>query len=154
MKQVQTFSLNQSLNMTQNRPGQLPPLYQSQESTEIFQIDKFISEGVDHYRNLFSFMIESINQQVIDNQKIIGKFFYRFHVSDDLTIGELSEIIKFKINSKIREEEEKLSQKERIIFFNNRLSCSETLELKEVYDKMRESDGWLYMDFLIEVING
>ena len=90
---------------------------------------------------------------MIDNQKVIGKFFYRFHVSDDLTIGELSEIIKFKINTKIREEEDKLGLKERILFFNNLLSVSESHELKEVYDRNRESDGWLYMDFIIEVIN-
>jgi hypothetical protein len=32
---------------------------------------------------------------------LIGRFFFRFHVSDDLTIGELSEIMKFKINAKL-----------------------------------------------------
>ena len=90
---------------------------------------------------------------MIDNQKIIGKFFYRFHVSDDLTVGELSEIIKFKINTKIREEEDKLGLKERILFFNNLLSVNESQELKDVYDRNRESDGWLYLDFIIEVIN-
>jgi hypothetical protein len=52
-------------------------------------------------------VIESINTQVIDNQKIIGKFFYRFHVSDDLTVGELSEILKFKIT--LRSERRKTS---------------------------------------------
>ena len=68
-------------------------------------------------------------------------------------MGELSEIIKFKINAKIRDEDDKLSMKERILFFNNRLSCSEGLELKEVYERMRESDGWLYLDFIIEVLS-
>ena len=73
-------------------------------------------------------------------------------MSDDLTVGELAEIIKFKVNSRIEEEDFKLGPKERILFFNNRLSCSESLELKEVYDKMRESDGWLYLDFIIEIL--
>jgi hypothetical protein len=63
-------------------------------------------------------VIESINSKVVDSQKTVGKFFYRFHISDDLTVGELAEIIKFKINSKIEDEEEKLIQKDRIIFFN------------------------------------
>ena len=65
-------------------------------------------------------VIESINVKVIDNQKILGKFFYRFHVSEDLLMSELSEIMKFKINSKIRDEEDKLGPKDRLIFFNNR----------------------------------
>lgn len=105
------------------------------------------------YPSLLGVVIESINNQVIENQKIVGKFFYRFHISDDLTIGELSEIIKFKINSRVKEEDDKLGPRERILFFNNRLSCSEILEIKDVYDKMHESDGWLYLDFIIEVLN-
>ena len=104
------------------------------------------------YPSLLAVVIESINTQVIDNQKVIGKFFYRFHVSDDLTIAELAEIMKFKINTKIKEEDDKLNVKERILFFNNRLSVSESHELKEVYEKLRENDGWLYLDFIIEVI--
>eukprot|EP00347_Sterkiella_histriomuscorum_P020340 403338183 len=155
------------------KTGQLPPLNATNDSADFYQNDKFILEGVDHYKSLFSFtqrkveyenfrfkyptllavVIESINSQVIDNQKIIGKFFYRFHVSDDLTVGELAEIIKFKINAKIRDDDDKLAQKERILFFNNRLSCSEQLELKDVYEKMRETDGWLYLNFIIEQIS-
>ena len=46
-------------------------------------------------------VIESINSKVIDRQRLIGKFFFRFHVSDDLNIGELVEIMKFKVNAKI-----------------------------------------------------
>jgi hypothetical protein len=68
-------------------------------------------------------------------------------------VGELSEIIKFKINSKIKEEDDKLQMKERILFFNNRTSVGEGYEVKEVYDRSRESDGWLYLDFIIEIIN-
>ena len=41
-------------------------------------------------------------------------------MSEDLLVSELAEIMKFKINSKIREEEDKLGAKDRMIFFNNR----------------------------------
>lgn len=51
--------------------------------------------------SLLAVVIEGINNKVIDNQKMIGRFFFRFHVSEDLTIGELSEIMKFKVNAKI-----------------------------------------------------
>jgi hypothetical protein len=84
---------------------------------------------------------------------MVGKFFYRFHVSDDLSIGELQEIIKFKINAKITDEDGKLEAKERVLFFNNRLSIAEGTELKDIYERLRESDGWLYLDFIIEVLN-
>jgi len=82
----------------------------------------------------------------------VGKFFYRFHVSEDLLVSELSEIMKFKINSKIREDEDKLGPKDRILFFNNRLSVSDTTVVKELYEKSRENDGWLYIDFIIDSI--
>ena len=95
-------------------------------------------------------VIESINVKVTDTQKMIGKFFYRFHVSEDLTVGELADIMKFKINTKIREEEDKLGPKERIIFFNNRNNVSETFAMKDVYERCRESDGWVYLDFIID----
>ena len=97
-------------------------------------------------------VVESINVKVIENQKIIGKFFYRFHVSEDMSISELAEIIKFKLNTKIREDEDKLGPKERILFFNNRMSVSDTMIMKEFYEKFRESDGWVYIDFLIDTI--
>ena len=61
--------------------------------------------------------------------------------------------MKFKVNTKIREEEDKLSQKERILFFNNRLSCGEQVELRDLYEKNHETDGWLYLDFIIEVMH-
>ena len=96
--------------------------------------------------------IESINVKVLDNQKTVGKFFYRFHVSEDLLVSELAEIMKFKINSKIREDDDKLGPKDRILFFNNRLSMSETTVIKELYEKSRENDGWLYIDFIIDSI--
>ena len=125
---------------------------------------------MDHYKTLFSFtqrkveyenyrfkypsllavVIESINVKVLENQKIVGKFFYRFHVSEDLLMSELSEIMKFKINSKIREEDDKLGSKDRVIFFNNRQTVTETTIIKDVYERCRESDGWLFLDFIID----
>lgn len=95
-------------------------------------------------------VIESINVKVLENQKIVGKFFYRFHVSEDLLMSELSEIMKFKINSKIREEDDKLGPKDRVIFFNNRQTVTETTIIKDVYERCRESDGWLFLDFIID----
>ena len=125
---------------------------------------------MDHYKTLFSYtqrkveyenyrfkypsllavVIESINVKVLENQKIVGKFFYRFHVSEDLLMSELSEIMKFKINSKIREEDDKLGPKDRVIFFNNRQTVTETTIIKDVYERCRESDGWLFLDFIID----
>ena len=99
---------------------------------------------------MLAVVIESINNQVIDNQKHIGKFFFRFHISDDINIGELQEIMKFKINVKISNPMERLTSKERIVFFNERISVSETSDLLSMYNKHHEGDGWLYLDFLIE----
>ena len=79
--------------------------------------------------SMLAVVIESINTQVIDSQKLIGKFFFRFHVSDDISIGELCEIIKFKNNVKITDPLERLSSKEKIIFFNQRISVSESMEI-------------------------
>lgn len=104
------------------------------------------------YPSLLAVVIESINVKVLDKQKVVGKFFYRFHVSEDLLISELAEIIKFKINSKIREDEDKLGPKDRILLFNNRLSMSDGLVIKELYEKSRENDGWLYIDFIVDSI--
>jgi hypothetical protein len=102
------------------------------------------------YPSLLAVVIESVNAKVLENQKVIGKFFYRFHVSEDLQIGELAEIMKFKLNTKIRDEEDKLGPKERILFFNNRISVTDQAVIKDVYDRCRENDGWLYLDFLID----
>ena len=56
----------------------------------------------------------------------MGRFFFRFHVSDDLTVGELAEIMKFKINAKIVNPVDRLTSKERVIFFNQRISIGES----------------------------
>ncbi len=69
-----------------------------------------------------------------------------------MLISELTEIMKFKLNSKIRDEEDKLGPKDRLIFFNNRMTVNETSIIKDVYEKGRESDGWLYLDFIIDTI--
>lgn len=74
-------------------------------------------------------VIESINNKVIERQRIIGKFFFRFHVSDDLNVGELCEIMKFKINAKIQDPTLRLNQKERIVFFNQRISVGESHDI-------------------------
>ena len=39
--------------------------------------------------SMLAVVIESINTKVIDTQRLIGRFFFRFHVSDDINIGEL-----------------------------------------------------------------
>ncbi len=90
--------------------------------------------------------------KVVENQKILGKFFYRFHISEDLLISELAEIMKFKINSKIRDDDDKLGPKDRMIFFHNRLTIPETTIMKEIYERCREADGWVYLDFIIDYI--
>jgi hypothetical protein len=100
--------------------------------------------------SLLAVVIESINVKVIDNQRLIGRFFFRFHVSDDLTIGELSEIMKFKINAKLQSNEQRLFSRERVVFFNNRISVTDSTEVQALYNKEREDDGWLYLDFIIE----
>jgi hypothetical protein len=75
---------------------------------------------------LLAVVIEHINTQVIETQKLIGRFFFRFHVSDDLSIGELSEIMKFKINAKISNPIDRLTVKERVVFFNQSISLGES----------------------------
>ena len=68
--------------------------------------------------SLLAVVIEHIETKVIDNQKLIGRFFFRFHVSDDLSIGELAEIMKFKINAKILNPSARLVARDRVVFFN------------------------------------
>ena len=68
--------------------------------------------------SLLAVVIEHIETKVIDNQKLIGRFFFRFHVSDDLSIGELAEIMKFKINAKIFNTSARLVARDRVVFFN------------------------------------
>ena len=99
---------------------------------------------------MLAVVIESINTKVIDSQRLVGRFFFRFHVSDDINIGELQEIMKFKINVKIQNPMERLTSKERVVFFNQRISVGESMDIQSLYNKYREDDGWLYLDFLVE----
>ena len=87
---------------------------------------------------------------MIETQRKIGRFFFRFHVSDDITIGELSEIMKFKINGKISNPIDRLTTKERVVFFNQRISIGESQDVSRIYQQYREADGWLYLDFIVE----
>ena len=98
---------------------------------------------------MLAVVIESINQRILDSQKIIGKWFFRFHVSDDISIAELSEIMKFKINVKITDPNQRLTQKEKVVFFNNSVSVTENRDIQELYNIYHEDDGWLYLDFII-----
>jgi hypothetical protein len=120
------------------------------KSTVEIEPKPILNEGIDHYKNLFSFskqssasniqaqrkveyenyrfkypsllavVIEGINVKVTENQRMLGKVFYRFHISEDMLVSEMAEILKFRLNSKIREEEDKLGPKDRILVFNNR----------------------------------
>ena len=71
-------------------------------------------------------------------------------MSQDLTIGDLSEIIKFKLNSRIEMPIDKISTKDKIVFFNESISLLEGTTLRDLYIQRREDDGWLYLDFLVE----
>ena len=106
--------------------------------------DPEIREGVDHYKKLFSFIqrkveyenyrfkhptllavvIESINSKVTDSQRMFTKLFFRFHLSQDLTIGDLAESLKFKMNSQIDSPFDKIHIKEKVVFFNDNVSIS------------------------------
>jgi hypothetical protein len=112
-----------------------------------------ISEGVDRYKKLFSFIqrkveyenfrfkhptllavvVESINQRVTDNQRMFTSIYYRFHVSQDLTIGDLAEILKFKMNCKIENHMDKISRKDKVILFNESISLLESTDLRDLY---------------------
>ena len=140
------------------------------QDKDVTRKDPEIREGVDHYKKLFSFIqrkveyenyrfkhptllavvIESINSKVTDGQRMFTKLFFRFHLSQDLTIGDLSETLKFKMNSQIDSPFDKISLKEKVIFFNDNVSISEQMELRDLYIQKREDDGWLYLDFLVE----
>ena len=58
--------------------------------------------------------------------------------------------MKFKINTRIEEDTDKISIKDKMVFFNENVSISSQVKLRELYIQKREDDGWLYLDFLIE----
>ena len=67
-----------------------------------------------------------------------------------MTIGDLAESLKFKMNSQIDSPFDKIHIKEKVVFFNDNVSISEQMELRDLYIQKREDDGWLYLDFLVE----
>ena len=73
-------------------------------------------------------------------------------MSDDIHIGELAEIMKFKLNVKITDPNQRLTSKQKIVFFNQQVSISEAVDVRELYEDKREQDGWLYLDFIINEI--
>jgi hypothetical protein len=78
------------------------------------------------------------------------QLYYRFHLSQDLTLGDLAETLKFKMNAQIESPFDKISTKQKIVFFNENVSISDQIELRDLYIEKREDDGWLYLDFLVE----
>ena len=58
--------------------------------------------------------------------------------------------MKFKINAKIQNMAVRLNSRERVVFFNERISVSENTEVQTLYNHKKEEDGWLYLDFIIE----
>jgi len=58
--------------------------------------------------------------------------------------------MKFKLNTKIDNEKDKISLKDKVIFFNENTSVSGATELRDLYIEKREDDGWLYLDFIVE----
>ena len=82
--------------------------------------------------------------------KLIGNINYRFHVSETLTLGEISEVVKFKINTLIQDEYMKLGIKDKLVMFNSGVSLFEGSVIKELYYKCRDEDGWIYIDFLVD----
>ena len=57
------------------------------------------------------------------------------------------------MNVKVADPLQRLTAKEKVIFFNQRISVSEQLDLMSLYTNKHEEDGWLYLDFLIEDAN-
>lgn len=132
--------------------------------------DPDVRSGEDHFKKLFTFIqrkveyenfrfkhptllavvIESINSRITDRQRMFTKIFYRYHISQDLSIADLQDVIKFKINAYIDNHEDKISKKDKVIFFNENTSIASTSGLRELYISKREDDGWLYLDFIVE----
>jgi hypothetical protein len=69
-----------------------------------------------------------------------------------LTLGEIAEVLKFKINSLIPEQADKLNLavKDRLIMFNQGSSISDAILVGDIYQTKKDEDGWLYLDFIID----
>ena len=68
-----------------------------------------------------------------DNQKNFRDLYFRFHVSQDLTIGDLQEVIKFKLNCKIDNPSQKIVVKDKVVLFNENISLLEGTGLRDLY---------------------
>ena len=102
------------------------------------------------YPSLIGVVLESITSRIIDTQKMIGSVNYRFHISESLTLGEIGEVLKFKINTLISDDMMKLGIKDKVIMFNDSTSLFEGSIIKDLYYKHRDEDGWIYIDFIID----
>lgn len=77
--------------------------------------------------------IESINSRITDRQRMFSGLYFRYHLSQDLTIADLQDAIKFKINAKIQNNLDKITKKDRIVFFNENISIAGTTVLRDLY---------------------
>ena len=94
--------------------------------------------------------MESLPSRLLETQKMVGSVNYRFHISETLTLGEIGEVLKFKINTLIEDDMMKLGIKDKVIMFNNGTSLFEGSIIKELYYKYRDDDGWIYIDFIVD----
>ena len=71
------------------------------------------------YPSLVGVVVESIDHKVLETQRKTGSINYRFHISYSLTLGEIAEVIKFKILLNPGPDDKmKLTQKDRVILFS------------------------------------
>ena len=58
--------------------------------------------------------------------------------------------MKFRMNSMIENNLDKISSKDKVVIFNDNISIASTTFLRDLYINKREDDGWLYLDFIVE----
>lgn len=67
------------------------------------QVFDFVQRKVEYenfrfkYPTLIGIVLETLPTQLLEKQKDIGVFNFRFHISQSLTLGEIGEVLKFKI---------------------------------------------------------
>ena len=101
------------------------------------------------YPTLLGIVVETLPNGILEGQKDVGVFNFRFHISQTLTLGEIGEVLKFKINTSIEDELLKLGTKDKVVMFNNGTLMFEGSVIKDLYYEHREEDGWLYIDIAI-----
>ena len=67
-----------------------------------------------------------------------------------MTISDISENLKFKMNAQIERDLDKIVTKDKLVIFNENISVSGNMVLRDLYIQKREDDGWLYLDFIVE----